>query len=160
MADGDYYLMECALRSDKSSIVDSFLNDLELGKWNPKIGRKLPQDEQVSMFAWVLAACDHFANYGDFPGAKDHNQLREGIWEIKHFNIRISFYDTDGRGGYNPKIDLSGISNWGDPPRLPEFDDQIRLGTAFCKNSKKTEPRDIHLAQVVRDEDLNHDRPH
>ena len=100
-----------------------------------------------------------FAEEGDFPHEENHNQLRDGVWELKRFNIRITFFDTDGKGGYDPKINFEGSGPWGKGPELPEFDEYVRLATSFIKppDVRKTPPHEISLAKQVREEDTRHD---
>lgn len=100
-----------------------------------------------------------FAEEGDFPHEENHNQLRDGVWELKRFNIRITFFDTDGKGGYDPKINFEGSGPWGKGPELAEFDEYVRLATSFIKppGVRKTPPHEISLAKQVREEDTRHD---
>ncbi len=160
IADGDQHEIACAVRADcVTSPVAKFLDDLECGLVDPASAPDLEPDEQIGHRVWLHAAFERFAEEGDVPGPNSHNQLRDGIWEIKRFNLRIAFFDTDGCGGYDPKINFDGAGLWS-PPEWPEFDEYIRLATAFVKPPKRrpTPPREIALAKKVRDEDVNHDR--
>lgn len=160
VADGRWYEIACAVRSDcETSPVAQFLDELAGGLVDPDAAPDLHPDEQVGHLDWIMAALERFAEEGDLPGPRDHNQLRDGIWEIKRFNLRIAFFDTDGEGGYDEKIDFDGGSPWS-PPDLPEFDEYLRLATAFVKPpSQRTTPlHEIQLAKQVRDEDVAHDR--
>jgi hypothetical protein len=159
VADGVVYEVACAVRSDgTTSPVSDFLDLLAGGLVDPSSALDLEPDEQISHRAWLEAALERFADEGDLPGPRDWNRLRDGVWEIKRFNLRVTFFDTDGAGGYDPKIGFDG--GYWNPPELPEFDEYIRLATAFVKPPKvrKTPEREIALAKQVREEDVCHDR--
>lgn len=91
------------------------------------------------------------------------NYLREGIWEFKVSNLRLTFYDTDGFGsscttdvGENSERLWDGTMSYS----LPEdFGELIRLGHHFPKapNTRKTPPGDLTTATTVRKEDFEHD---
>jgi hypothetical protein len=160
VADGGQHEIACAVRADcVTSPVAEFLDDLADGLVDPSSAPDLEPDEQIGHRAWLLGALEWFAEEGELPAPRAHNQLRDGIWEIKRYNLRIAFFDTDGCGDYDPKIDFDGAGPW-TPPELPWFDDYIRLATWFVKPPKqrKTPPHQIALAKQVREEDVNHDR--
>jgi hypothetical protein len=159
VADGDVYEVACAVRADRvTSPVAEFLEHLSVGLVDPTSAPDLQPDEQIGHRAWLEEALRRFADEGDLPGPRDWNRLRDGVWEIKRFNLRITFFDTDGEGTYDPKIGFDG-SYWR-PPALPEFDEYIRLATAFVKppTVRTTPEREIVLARKVREEDVSHDR--
>jgi hypothetical protein len=156
IADGDYFAVECAVRSDLSSPVVDFLADVARGGWHES--RELEPDEQVDWHHWFIAACELLANTGHLPHRDAHNQLLDGIWEIKHGSLRVSFYDTDGRGNHTPKINRDGYSRFTTRPWPEDFDEYLRLTTAFPKTGRRTPPSEIVSAQQVREEDLEHDR--
>lgn len=161
IADGEWYEVCCAVRADGvSSPVSEFLDTLEVGGLDESQAPDLEPDEQFSHAVWIQKACEWFAEHGEFPTDRDHNQLRDGVWEIKRYNLRVTFFDTDGEGGYNEKINFDGAGTWGRGPELPEFDDYIRLATAFVKPPKirKTPDNEIRTAKQVREEDTSHDR--
>ncbi|ACQ82153.1 conserved hypothetical protein [Beutenbergia cavernae DSM 12333] len=160
VADGAVYEVACAVRADAvTSPVSTFLDELAGGLVDASSAPDLAPDEQIGHQAWLEAAFERFAEYGDLPGPHAWNRLRDGVWEIKRFNLRITFFDTDGQGSWDPKLGFEGERLWG-PPDLPEFDDYIRLATAFVKppHIRKTPPGEIELAKRVRDEDVSHDR--
>jgi len=159
--DGDVYEVSCAVRADGvESPVAKFLDALKDGTWSVKTDEAstLSPDEQVKVHKWLLTAVEHFANFGELPHVGDWNQLTQGIWEIKHWDLRVSFFDTDGEGNYTPKITERIHTGGGGYCPLPDFDDYVRLGTVFIKTTAKTQKHDIEFAQQVRDEDLAHDR--
>lgn len=89
-----------------------------------------------------------------------HNFLLDGLWELKVGSLRATFYDTDGAGGYEPKLGRetwevgSGRRRLYDPD---EMDPYLRLGHWFMKASQKTPPEDLAAAGKIREEDLRHD---
>jgi len=142
-----------------TSPVARFLDSLKEKKWSPEsTDAALQPDEQVKTHAWLQAAIRQFANTGEFAHMGNWNSLVNGIWEIKRWQIRISFFDTDGLGNYAPKITERMHTGGGGYFPLPEFDEYIRLGTAFAKETQKTPQRELDLAQLVRKEDLAHDK--
>ncbi|MEU2199542.1 hypothetical protein [Isoptericola sp. NPDC019482] len=161
LADGRIHEIACAVRADGvTSPVATFLDELADGLVDPSSAPDLEHDEQITHRAWLEAAFERFADEGDLPGPRGWNRLRDGVWEIKRFNLRITFFDTDGVGGYDPKLGFEGDGYWA-PPELPDFDEFIRLATAFVKPpaQRKTPDREIYRAKQVREEDVSHDRP-
>jgi len=155
IADGKTYEVACAVRADgTTSPVARFLDELKGKRWVSQ----LDADEQIRAYAWVLAAIEYFADSGDFPHVGDWNQLMNGIWEIKHWNLRISFFDTDGLGNFDPKVTQRVYVAGGGYCPLPEFDEFIRLGTVFEKRTAKTPSAELALAAQIRNEDLAHDK--
>lgn len=163
VATGVHHEVACAVRTDGvTSPAAEFLTTLEAGGFElPKVPDMEP-DEQVEHYDWLEAAWEYFADNSEFPGPRrSHDELVDGVWEIRRFNIRIAFFDTDGRGGHDPKIDGSGHDlNRAGPP-LPEFDRYVRLSCAWVKppTQRKTNPSDINFARGIRWEDLQHDKP-
>lgn len=140
-----------------SSPVEEFLDDMRTGAWSPEEeDDELEADEQITCYSWFLKACKKIANTGQPVHRHSFNQLQNGIWELKHINLRISFYDTDGTGNYEPFIDRDSYKGtYASRPWPDGFDEYLRLTTAFGKLSQD---RHIVLAQEVREEDLEHDR--
>lgn len=156
IADGDQFSVECAVRTDMSSPVAEFLDTVEAGAAdNVEV---LEPDEQIRWFDWFTAVCEGLADHGSLPHRDDHNQLLDGIWEIKHGVLRVTFFDTDGTGDYEPLIDPTPYSRFTTRPWPEGFLYYLRLTTAFEKTTQKTPPAQIHLAKIVRKEDLEHDR--
>ncbi|MDQ4491132.1 hypothetical protein RBS60_13090 [Sinomonas sp. ASV486] len=116
---------------------------------------ELAPDEQVSCYHWFLRAAQKLARTGKPIHKDSYNQLRDGIWELKHANLRISFYDTDGSGHYDPLIDRESYGPWTTRPWPDDFLEFLRLTTAF---EKLHQPEHITLAKQVRKEDLAHDQ--
>jgi len=161
ICDGKVYEVACAVRADSvTAPVAQFLDALKEKTWQAASDDSLLKpDEQVKAHTWLLAAVEYFAHHGEFPQLGAYNQLMQGIWEIKHWKLRISFFDTDGLGNYTPKIVERVHTGGGGYCPLPEFDEFVRLGTAFDKATQKTSQRELDLAQQVRREDLEHDKP-
>lgn len=157
MADGECHAVECAVCADGSSPVADFLEALASDAWAEAEAADVEADGQVQTRYLIISAWEHFAETREFAGPIAHNQLMNGVWEIKRRELRISFYDTDGMGNCSPKIVKDRESFWA-PPGLPDFDEYIRLGTVFVKASQKTPTEEIKLSQTVRLEDLEHDK--
>ena len=162
IARGAFHDVYCAVREDGSCPAGEFLDALKAGMWEPDPdAEELPSDEQISDWHWFLNAIRHWARTGEPSGARTVNDLDRGIWEFKHGAKRLSFYDTDGCGGYVAKLRIRDPSQaapgvyWD----IPYFDQDIRLGHAFPKASQRTPDYDVNETQKVRKEDLAHDRP-
>ena len=159
--DGNVYLVECAVRADGiTSPVANFLDQLREKTWLPEPDDTHPvePDEQPSAYAWLIQKIAYFADEGEFPHVGDWNQLRNGIWEIKRWHIRVTFFDTDGHGSYTPKIIQRIHTGGGGYFPLPNFDPFIRLGTVFTKATQKTPQHELEYAEQIRREDIAHDR--
>jgi hypothetical protein len=158
---GQVHQVDCAVRRDGSCPAGDFLDALKKGTWNQG-DDSLEADEQLDDYSKFLFAIKYWANHGE-PEYKDSaKSLADGVWEFRYADKRLTFYDTDGNGGYTAKLpirdhadaDAPGSRYW----QIPNFDYQIRLGHPFTKKSQKTTKTDLLTAQVVRDEDLAHDR--
>lgn len=158
VADGDHFLIECAIRRDLSSPVADFLDEMAAGAWAPGVENGLEPDEQVSWTDAFFAACEHLADTGSPIYAASFNQLRDGIWELKHWDLRVSFYDTDGHGNHTPVVDRDSYPRYANRPWPDGFDENLRLTSAFQKRGQKAEERHMAFANQVREEDLEHDR--
>ena len=159
VASGEWFTIECAVRADLSSPAGEFLIALESGTWATRDEALQEPDEQISWRSWFVAACEFLAETGWPPHGNPYNQLQDGIWELKHQVLRVPFYDTDGCGNSTPKIDYDSYSRFTTRPWPEDFDEFLRLTTAFEKTTQKTDPREIQLALTIREEDLDHDRP-
>lgn len=157
--------MHHALISDMSSPSFEAWCEMTAGEWaeDPNF-EAAPDDEQIRQSAKLRAGIEFFAEYG-FPQASycNVNALNDGIWEFKLGSVRISFFDTDGLGGFVPKHRVLDRRDADFPEDddywwIPLFDDQLRLGHCFGKNSQKTEEDDLAETVRVREEDLQHDR--
>jgi hypothetical protein len=120
-------------------------------------------DEQISEYHWFINAIRHWANTGE-PVYRDAvKALEDGIWEFRHGDKRLTFFDTDGKGGYTAKLQIRSHAEAEAPNsehwQIPYFDRLIRIGHAFTKVSQKTLTRDLSESQETREEDLSHDRP-
>lgn len=164
MASGDHFDIECAVRADLSSPVKTFLDEMKSGSWEPvqegasaiDEEEHLEPDEQVECYSWFVKACKRIATKGTPIHGQSYNQLQNGIWEIKHWDLRISFFDTDGTGQYEPLIDYDSYKGTRKTRPWPEnFEEYLRLTTAFPKSQQEVH---IEKSQEVREEDLEHDR--
>lgn len=154
VAEGGWFLIECAVRKDLSSPVGEFLRELRDGE-HDLIDQE--PDEQVRWHDWFVAACEYLAETGD-PPHRSYNQLMDGMWEIKHASLRVSFYDTDGSGHFTPKVDRTMLGPYEHRAWPEDFAEVLRLTSAFEKTGQKTNPREIGFAKLVRMEDAAHDR--
>ncbi len=158
---GRLHDVDCAVRENGSSPAGVFLDSLKAGKWD-RTDSDIPADEQISDYHWFLTAISHWANTGEpiYRNAAKH--LDEGVWEFRHSDKRLTFYDTDGTGGYSAKLPISDHAQAEVPDsqywEIPLFDEQIRLGHAFTKAGQKTPKKDLDAMKDVREEDLAHDR--
>lgn len=155
---GKYHDVDCALRSDGSDPAGDFLDALKKGNWNTSE----PPDEQVGDYSWFLNAIRHWANTGEPVYRNAVKALDDGIWEFRHGNKRLTFYDTTGNGGYTAKRPIHDHADADAPDsphwQIPNFDPLVRAGHAFTKRSQKTPASDLAAAADVRKEDLGHDR--
>jgi len=155
VVDGSVFEVACAVRADgTTSYVADFLDALERGEWERERAENLAPDEQLTFRDWFYAALFSIADDG-LPPHGGYNQLRDGIWEIKHWDVRVTFFDTDGTGTYLPKTTQGGFWN---PSWPDDFEPFLRLSTVFDKTGQKAGEGNIRLAIQVREEDLAHDR--
>ncbi|MCA4725795.1 hypothetical protein H8Z58_23475 [Mycolicibacterium fortuitum] len=159
---GQLHQVDCAVREDGSAPAGRFLDALKKGMWD-RADAAGPVDEQISDYHWFLNAIAYWANTGE-PVYRDAvKALRDGVWEFRHDDKRLTFFDTDGNGGYTAKLPAQSHSEAEAPDseywQIPYFDHLIRLGHAFTKVSQKTSEHDLAESQTTREEDLAHDRP-
>ena len=106
----------------------------------------------------------YFAENGVPQNERHINELRDGVWEFKVRAKRISFFDTDGKGHYTPKLkyhpgdaipdDIKQTDYWW----LPDFETDVRVGHSFVKTSERTLEHDIEQSLRTREGDLSHDK--
>ena len=157
--DGDYFEVACAVASDGvTSPAARTIDELEVGMWDDPHADSLPDEYQPKLRSQLLAHLTNLANYGDLPPSA-YNRLRDGIWEVKVESIRITFFDTDGQGGWTPKLGTR-VDKWdGYRWDLPaDFDEYLRLGHSFAKTGQKTPSDHIDASLHMREEDTAHDR--
>jgi len=162
IARGQFHDVDCAVRKDGRSPAGQFLDALKNGVWDHTVESE-PRDEQISDYHWFLNAIRHWASTGE-PVYRDAvKALEDGVWEFRHGDKRLTFFDTDGRGGYTAKLPIRRYAEAEAPEseywQIPYFDRLIRIGHAFTKVSQKTLKKDLSESQEVREEDLAHDRP-
>ncbi len=137
------------------------MDALKAGVWD-RGNETEPNDEQLSDWHRFLDAIRYWADTGE-PRYRDAvKALGDGIWEFRYGDKRLTFYDTDGKGGYTAKLHIRDHAEADAPNtrywQIPYFDKFIRLGHAFTKVSQKTLDLDLDEARRVREEDLAHDR--
>lgn len=160
--EGGFHQVDCALGSDGSSPAGQFLDALRDGAWDTTTSNE-NADEQIHDYHWFLNAIRHWANTGE-PVYRDAvKALDNGVWEFRHGDKRLTFFDTDGDGGYAAKLPIHRYEDADAPDsefwQIPNFDELIRIGHAFTKVSQKTLKHDLEESQKVREEDLDYDRP-
>jgi len=165
---GQVYTISFAVEASGESPAEYALKAMLTGEWeaDPEAQEEgIPSDTQIDRRAVLVAGMKYFARHGVPPRSGCRlNALRDGIWEFKEGEKRISFFDTDGRGAFTPKrkfknpeeCDYPGTKDW----EIPAFDRDVRLGHCFGKPywQQKTEEKDIAETLRVRREDLAHDR--
>lgn len=156
--DGDWYTVHCALRGDLTAPASELLDDLDEGVWADPQAVALPDEYQANVRRRLLVSIEALAMEGTLPRGA-FNRLEEGIWELKVANLRLSFFDTDGNGGYTPKIG-EAYTSWNGRTEydLPEFDEKLRLGHYFAKTAQRTSNEDLEACKTVRLEDVAHDK--
>lgn len=159
---GQFHRVDCAVREDGREPAGQFLDALKKGAWdrNDESG---PLDEQISDYHWFLNAIAYWANTGE-PVYRDAvKALEDGVWEFRRGDKRLTFFDTDGNGGYTAKLEIRSYADAEAPDsehwQIPYFDYLVRIGHAFTKVSQKTLKRDLSESLKTREEDLAHDRP-
>lgn len=158
---GQIHQVDCAVRRDGSCPSGEFFDALKTSTWDRE-GESVAADDQISDYHWFLNAIKYWANTGE-PVYKDAvKSLEDGVWEFRHADKRLTFYDTDGKGGYAAKLPINNHTEADAPDspywQIPYFDELIRLGHAFTKVSQKTLRNDLAAMKTVREEDLAHDR--
>ncbi len=163
VSDGSTYEVRHAIRENLETPSIDALEQMARGEWteDPEL-EEIPDDAQITHAQKFIAGIEFFAEYG-YPNTRycNVNSLRDGVWEFKLGSVRISFFDTDGTGAYTAKLKIRDIRDadfeddfwW-----IPRFDEFLRLGHCFGKNSQVTSEQDLDTAETVRKEDLAHDR--
>lgn len=152
--------MAIGLRADGvTAPAQILLDELAAGSWEDPGAEVLPDEYQVHLRRRLIALVEQLANEGEIWPESARNSLGDGIWEFKVEGVRLTFFDTDGVGGWVPKLGEQE-STWDGGTRwvLPNFDEHVRLGHAFPKVSQRTLQNDIDESRLVRQEDVSHDR--
>lgn len=159
VAKGAFYDVECGIAADGSSPAAMFLDQLKEGMWDGDPNdTDRPSDEQLYDYPKVIALIGYVAREGEPPHGRAVNHLLRGIWEFKHGNKRITFYDTPGDGTWTEKVPVEALEEGrGTYWWFPDFDEIIRLGHCFAKQSQKAREEDIDRAVAVREEDIRYD---
>jgi hypothetical protein len=161
IAVGQYGQVACAVDASLESPAAVFLDQLKTGYWEDPEVEKLPDERQVKEYYRFITLCKKLANGEDLDDWLSYNRLgTDGLWELKVGIMRLAFYDTDGKGGWTPKLgeleeEFDGSVKWLIPL---DFDFYIRLANSFPKTGAKTPPEEILRAREIRKEDVNHDQ--
>lgn len=158
---GQFHHVDCAVREDGSAPAGVFLDALKKGVWDQNEESE-PLDEQISDYHWFLNAIRHWANTGE-PVYRDAvKALEDGVWEFRHGDKRLTFFDTDGNGGYTAKLQISHTQT---PRRLIANIEHplLRPPDPHRTCVHQGQPKDTHSgsSRIPQDqeEDLVHDRP-
>ncbi len=150
------------MRADGSAPAAVLLDQLLDQTWPDPESSEFPDAWQTKLYYRLINAIELIADGYD-PEPHEFNYLGDGLWEFTITNLRVTFYDTDGRG--EPDTTWSGEdSGWGIGRveyRLPDdfaSSGVVRLGHVFAKTTQKTTDYDLKVARAVREEDLEHDR--
>jgi hypothetical protein len=153
--------VDCAARRDGSCPAGEFLDALKKGTWDHD-DETCSADEQLDEYSKFLYAIKYWANNGEPAYKEAVKSLDDGIWEFRYADRRLTFYDSDGKGGYTAKLPIRDYAEADAPDsqywQIPNFDHLIRLGHAFTKRSQKATNSDLAASRTVREEDLAHDR--
>ncbi|MDD1477070.1 hypothetical protein [Arthrobacter sp. H16F315] len=160
IATGEYGQVACAVDASLESPADVFLDELKTGYWDDPEVDVLPDERQVKEYYRFVALCKKLAKGEDLEDFLSYNRLNDGIWELKVGIMRLAFYDTNGKGGWTPKLgdrheEFDGNVKWLIPMN---FDFYLRLANSFPKTGAKTPPEEILRALQIRKEDVNHDQ--
>lgn len=159
VAEGEFHLIQCAVRSDGvTSPSATALELLEEGRFENVNSPKLPDLDQIDLVDEILVICEEFADTGVPPALPDINQLSYGVWEFRASWLRAAFYDTDGQGGYVAKTTRYSLTKNADWNEIPVFDPHIRLASCWGKAAKQANESDVKFTRQVRQEDLQHDK--
>lgn len=157
------YEVEIARRADGTHPARHFLDDLAKGELDGDPDtKKVPDDEQIRDYARLIDVIRGIAIHGEPAHRTQVNYLEDGLWEFKHGNKRLAFYDTDGKGRHIPKPpqDIFTSTNPGsDYFWFPDFAPVLRITNGWVKDDDLAPPDQIKLAKDIREEDLSHDRP-
>lgn len=135
------------------------LSRLRERQWENSRLPKSPDDAQFDVYDQLIGIIDAIASGGEVFD-DEFNYLHHGIWEIKHANVRISFYETDGMGSISTDsgeikgTNRQGYTIW----YFPELDDIVRLGHCWEKLGRRAGDQNIISATKFRSEDVRHDR--
>jgi hypothetical protein len=158
-------VIECAWRSDRSSPGAAFCRSIAIGEWrtDPNFARS-PDPDQIQDWAKLLAKIEYVGKNGMPAKAGDVNFLKSGVWEFKHADRRLTYWDTDGEGHYAPKNKYQDIDEresavpGGGYWWYPDMDAVLRLGCAWPKTEQKAPQHLVEEALDIREEDCTHDR--
>jgi hypothetical protein len=162
IAEGECHVVEYAVCADLSVPARRFLEDMARGEWrDDPAADGFPDDAQVSHYDKLLAMIELMAESGLPMYQRAVNDLEDGIWEFKIGAARLTYYDTDGQGGYVAKLRVGDLSDSAYPDDefwwYPTMDATLRLGHAFPKTGETTSTTDLDESERVRKEDLGHD---
>ena len=160
------FMVECAVLADGvTSPSSDVLDSLKAGILTPDPDRKegdpWPDEEQPVDYYKFMAMLRHLLKHGEPEHQREVNDLEAGVWEFKISTKRLTFFDTDGAGSFEPKLRILAIEKAPYPDSdfwwFPEFEHILRVGHAFVKTGPQAGADNIRMSQEVRREDLAHD---
>lgn len=155
------YQVEYAVAADGSEPARDFLSALKQGAlpYDP-LTNEIPDEEQITDYHRLIDLIRTVARDGEPARRAALNYLEDGIWEFKHGNKRIAFFDTDETNVLRPqgKCSRAASPNPDSPDYwwFPELGPILRLTNGWIKTDELANPSDIALAKRIRKEDLNH----
>lgn len=155
---GEWYSVEYAVRADGSEPARDFLQALKGGVLpDDPLTTDIPDEEQITDYDRLVEVMREVARAGEPTRNNQLNYLEEGLWEFKHGNKRIAFFDTDEAGGHTPQ----GKCSMADSPApessywwLPTLAPVLRVTNGWIKTDDLAPPADMALAKQIRLEDL------
>lgn len=157
--DGKWAMVECALRADGTSPAIELFDRLKEQMWDDPDSQALPDEYQASILFRLYAAIEGISD-GEDPEPGVLEFLRNGIWQLNVASLRLTFYDTDGKGSC-PSLHFVPERQFDGTYRLPDsFAEIIRLGHYFGKPRavRRTPKEHLRTAFAVRKEDMEYDR--
>ena len=120
-----------------------------------------PSAPDLNDFFAIILIFEELLKRGRRPNNLAVNCLNEGIWEVKKFTARVTYFDVDSNGDHTPKEwndDIRDLDpgDRDDDWQYPRLDEILRLATGFTKKTQRAPSREIENAKRVRKEDLAH----
>ena len=152
------YRVEYAIRADGTEPARAFLQALKAGHLpNDPLTKGIPDEEQITDYSRLISLMTTVAADGEPLRSNQLNYLEDGLWEFKHGNKRIAFYDVDEQGMHTPKAKCSMAASptpdsaywW-----LPDLDPVLRVTNGWIKTGDLAPDTELELAKQIRLEDL------
>lgn len=159
---GRAYEISFAVCADGCSPAAEFLDDLAAGAWQEGIALGDSALDQVADADMFVAQMKRYAKTGELGGRHQINGLGRGIWEFKVGAKRLSFFDTDGLGGFTSRGPFTDQASSDRPTskiwHMPTLERRLRLADGFPKRGQTTPSKPINWAHKIRKEDVEYDK--